>query len=115
MTMAQHEKVTYLYPHTEEPFPQVTPVNNTGVGRRFIRKMIHLVKRISVMFVWFSFTMLKLLSVLLFVLAFAMFWITIFFTIYKPEIQNLQAIALSLLLFVISLVPFFVTDKLEGK
>ncbi len=110
-----HEKITYLYPHTEELVPQITPVNNTGIRQRFIRKTIHVVKRISVMFVWFLFTMLKPLSVLLFVLAFAMFWITIFFTIYDPEILNLQAIALSLLLFVISLVPFFVTDKLEGK
>jgi len=111
----EHEKITYLYPHTEELVPQVTSVNNTGIGQRFIRKTIHLVKRIFVMFVWFFFTMLKPLSVLLFVLAFTMFWVTIFFTIYDPEILNLHAIALSLLLFAISSVPFFVTDKLEGK
>jgi len=111
----EHEKVTYLYPHSEEQVSQVTPENTTGVGRRFIRKTIHLVKVIVGMVVWFFFTMLKPLSALLAILSFAGFWVTVFMTIYKPEFQNFKMFAMSFILFLIALIPFFVTDKLEGK
>lgn len=109
-----YEKVTYLYPDDLDK-PNInynTPDNDTNSGRIF-NKTIRLAKVGILSVVYLFFTMLIPFALFLKLIAVVLCAISIFWAVAAaPETWGLEMMGYSVLLFLIGLSPYWVTNKI---